>query len=133
MKIDIEADVVRVLEPQTFASGSSKVEVHLTWMEQNKDGDTYEQVVPIECWGSRVDTALTFNKGDKVKAQCYLGGREWRKDESSKWRAFMSLRCARIELVEAGASKPPAKQASLKEQVLAKAATQNTEADDLPF
>jgi endogenous inhibitor of DNA gyrase (YacG/DUF329 family) len=133
MKIDIEADVVRVLEPQTFASGSSKVEVHLTWMEQNKDGVTFEQVVPVECWGSRVDTALTFNKGDKVKAQCYLGGREWRKDENSKWRAFMSLRCARIELVEAGDSKPPAKQASLKDQVLAKAATQNTEADDLPF
>ena len=48
MKIEMTADVVRVLEPQTFQSGSTKVEVHLTWMEQNKDGDTYEQVVPIE-------------------------------------------------------------------------------------
>lgn len=129
MKIELTADVVRVLEPQTFASGSSKVEVHLTWMEQNKDGDTYEQVVPIECWGSRVDTALSLNKGDKVKAECYLGGREWRRDETEKWRAFMSLRCARIEKVEGG-DQP---KQSLKEKVMAKASQTNTQADDLPF
>ena len=131
MKIEMTADVVRVLEPQTFQSGSTKVEVHLTWMEQNKDGDTYEQVVPVECWGSRVDTALSLNQGDKVKAECYLGGREWRKDENSKWRAFMSLRCARIEKVETAGSDEPKQ--SLKAQVMAKAAQTHTEADDLPF
>ena len=132
MKIEITADVVRVLEPQTFASGSTKVEVHLTWMEQNKDGDTYEQVVAVECWGSRVDTALTLNKGDKVKAECYLGGREWRRDENEKWRAFMSLRCARIEKIGT-ADVNASGEVSLKSQIVTKAKQQNTQADDLPF
>jgi len=133
MKIDIEADVVRVLEPQTFPSGSTKVEVHLTWMEQNKDGDTFEQVIPVEFWKSKVDTALALNQGDRVKAQLYMSGREWYNEEKKKTQAFVSLRCGRIEVVESANAKPPAKQSSLKEQVLAKAATQNTEADDLPF
>ena len=129
MKIEITADVVRVTEPFTFESGSRKCELHVTWMEQGKDGSVFEQVVPIEFWGDRIDTALTFNQGDKVKAECYLGGREYETDQKGKWRAFMSLRCARIEKV--GTSDHPAQ--SLKQQVMTKATQTNTQADDLPF
>ena len=129
MNIEITADVVRVTEPVTFASGATKCELHVTWMETGKDGNVFEQVVPIEFWGDRIDKALTFNQGDKVKAECYLGGREYETDEKGKWRAFMSLRCARIEKV--GTSDQPAQ--SLKQQVMTKAAQTNTEADDLPF
>jgi len=66
MKIELTADVVRVLEPQAFTSGSQKVGVHLTWIEQGKDDRTFEQVIEVECWGSRVDTALALNQGDTV-------------------------------------------------------------------
>lgn len=126
-KIELTADVVRVKEPQTFASGSQKVEVHLTWMEQGKDGSTWEQVVPIECWKSMVDTALTLNQGDTVKCELALRGNEWTKPETGEKIVFMSLRCIRLEVIEKAAK------VSLKEKVMAKAIERNEEANDLPF
>ena len=126
-KIELTADVVRVKEPQTFASGSQKVEVHLTWMEQSKDGSTWEQVVQIECWKSMVETALTLNQGDTVKCELLLKGREWVKPETSEILVFMSLYCMKLEVVEKAAK------VSLKEKVMAKAIEKNEEANDLPF
>ena len=126
-KIELTADVVRVKDPQTFASGSRKVEVHLTWMEQGKDGSTWEQVVPIECWKSMVDTALTLNQGDTVKCELALRGNEWTKPETGEKIVFMSLRCIRLEVIEKAAK------VSLKEKVMAKAIERNEEANDLPF
>ena len=126
-KIELTADVVRVKEPQTFASGSQKVEVHLTWIEQGKDDQTFEQVVPIECWGSRVDTALGLGQGDTVKCDLYLSGREWKNPQTGQMRAFTSLRCGKLEVIEKAAK------VSLKEKVMEKAINQNTEANDLPF
>ena len=58
MKIELTADVVRVMEPQAFASGSQKVAVHLTWMEQGKDDKTFEQVLPLGLVGS-VEKAIS--------------------------------------------------------------------------
>jgi hypothetical protein len=103
------------------------VEVHLTWIEQGKDDQTFEQVVPIECWGSRVDTALTLGQGDTVKCELYLSGREWKNPQTGEMRAFSSLRCGKLEVVEKAAK------VSLKEKVMAKAIEKNEEANDLPF
>lgn len=128
-KIELTADVVRVLEPQVFASGSQKVGVHLTWIEQGKDDRTFEQVIEVECWGSRVDTALALNQGDTVKCDLYLSGREWRRDENSPWKAFNSLRVGKLEVV-AEAKK------SMKDMAIEKSkqnAAQNEAANDLPF
>ena len=132
MKIELTADVVRVLEPQTFASGSQKVAVHLTWMEQGKDDKTFEQVIEVECWGSRVDTAMALNQGDTVKVDLYLSGREWRRDESSPWKAFNTLRVGKLETIVKAATGQP----SIREQVIQKSkasAITNDQANDLPF
>lgn len=126
-KIEITADVVRVTDPVAFASGSQKAEIHLTWMEQGKDGDTWEQVVAVECWGSKIDEARTLNQGDTVRVECFLRGREYDRKDGTGKAVFTSLRLSKFDVIEQ-ANKP-----SLKEQVMAKAETNNTQANDLPF
>ena len=127
MKIDIQADVVRVAGSRQIGE-KTKTELHLSYM----DGDR-EQIIPIECWGQVSDKAKTLAKGDTVNCKCYLNGRQWRREDSDPWRAFMSLRCVSIEIVSRAVDLNASGEVSLKSQIVTKAKQQNTEADDLPF
>jgi len=128
MKFELKADVVRVCEPKTFASGSQMCEVHLTWAEETKDGDIYEQVIAVSFWGKSMETAMTLNQGDNITVQCAVGGREYDKNDGSGKGVFTSVKGWKIELNE-----PTDKPQTLKEQIIEKAKTNNNEADDLPF
>ena len=126
-KIELTADVVRVTDPFVFASGSQKTELHLTWMEQGKEGETYEQVVALECWGQKIEAAKALNQGDTVRVECYLRGKEYDRKDGSGKAVFNSLTVSRIEVIEKAAK------VSLKQQVMQKAIERNEEANDLPF
>jgi len=127
MKIEITADVVRVAESRQIGD-KTKTELHLSYM----DGDR-EQIIPIECWGQMSDKAKTLAKGDSVLCKCFLNGRQWRRESTDPWRAFMSLRCVSIDITSRAVDLNASGEVSLKAQIVEKAKQQNTEADDLPF
>ena len=127
MKIEITADVVRVLETQQIRD-KNKTEVHLSYM----DGDR-EQILPIECWGMVSDKAVTLAQGDTINAKCYLNGRQWRREDTDPWRAFLGLRCVSIDIISRAIDLNEQGQPTLKAQIVEKAKTNNAEADDLPF
>ena len=127
MKIDIQADVVRVAGSRQIGE-KTKTELHLSYM----DGDR-EQIIPIECWGQMSDKAKALAKGDSVLCKCYLNGRQWRREDGDPWRAFMSLRCVSIDIISRAVDLDAKSEVSLKSQIVTKAKQQNTQADDLPF
>lgn len=118
MELKIEGVIRRITKPQEFTSGKRKCEIHVELANEK-----YEQIIPVEFWDDNVDEAIGLTVGATIAAKCYIRGREWRKDEQTPYRAFMSLNCFDYEINEK----------SIREQVIEKASNQQTEASDLPF
>lgn len=119
MELKIEGVIKRILKPQEFDSGFRKCEMHI-----ETTGDKYPQIIPLEFLKDMVDEAVGLEPGQTIKANCNVGGREWRKTEADTWRAFLSLSVWKYEIIES----------SIKEQVQAKAASNTSDgANDMPF
>jgi len=128
MKIEVTADVVRVLEPKLLGEKQKKlVGLHVSYM----DGD-YEQVMQLDCWQMMGDKAQTLAQGDTVLCGCYLGGNEFTREDGSLL-VFNKLRCVSIDIISRAVDLNASGEVSLKSQIVTKAKQQNTEADDLPF
>ena len=84
MELIIEGVIRRINQPQEFASGKRKCEIHIELAEQK-----FEQIVALEFWGDDVDEAIGLTVGSEIEAKCWLSGREWRKDET---RTFPRVR-----------------------------------------
>lgn len=131
MKIDISGDVVRVCPPKTLNNGTQLVEVHLSYM----DGE-YEQVIPVQFWGDKIADAQALNKGDTIQVLAFMGGREWDPQDGRPVMVFMSLRAYKMRTLAAAEPAPqpaPQAQPSIKQQVMAKAAKNNVQTNDLPW
>jgi len=119
MELTIKGVIRRINQPQEFASGKRKCEIHIELAEQK-----FEQIVPLEFWGDDVDEAIGLTVGSEIKAKCWLSGREWRKDETVPFRAFVSFKVFDYKLPEAK---------SIRETVAEKAKQNPAEANDFPF
>ena len=53
MELTIKGVIRRINQPQEFASGKRKCEIHIELAEQK-----FEQIVPLEFWGDDVDEAI---------------------------------------------------------------------------
>jgi len=131
MKIDFTGDVVRVCPTKTLNNGNELVEVHLSYM----DGE-YEQVIPVQFWGDKVVEAKALNQGDTIQVLAFMGGREWDPQDGRPVMAFLSLKAYKMRTL--AAAEPPAQpapqaQRSIKQQVMAKAAKNNVQTNDLPW
>jgi hypothetical protein len=93
MELIIEGVVRRVNQPQEFASGFRKCEVHV----EVPDGE-YKDIFPVEFIKDMADEAGTLTPGMKVKMRCNVRGREWDGGEKG-WRAFMSLTVWKYEIL----------------------------------
>jgi hypothetical protein len=118
MELTIEGVVRRINQPQEFASGFRKCEVHIE-VENGK----YTDVLPIEFIKEMADEASTLNIGERVKMRCFLGGREWDGGDRG-WRAFMSLTVFKYELLDPK---------SIRETVIEKSKQTEPQADDMPW
>jgi hypothetical protein len=128
MKIEVTADVVRVLEPKLLGEKQKKlVNMHVSYM----DGD-YEQVMQLDCWQMMADKAETLAQGDTVLCGCYLGGNEFTREDGSLL-VFNKLRCVSIDIISRAVDVNASGKVSLKSQIVEKSNQQNTQANDLPF
>ena len=119
MELTIKGVIRRINQPQEFASGKRKCEIHIELADQK-----FEQIVPLEFWGDDVDEAMGLTVGSVIECKCWLGGREWKKDEDTPWRAFVSFKVFDY-------STPDPK--SVKETVMEKANNNPAKTDDFPF
>ena len=128
MKIEVTADVVRVLEPKLLGEKQKKlVGLHVSYM----DGD-WEQVMQLDCWQMMGDKAQTLAQGDTVRCGCYLGGSEFTREDGSLL-VFNKLRCVSIDIISRAVDVNASGKVSLKSQIVEKSNQQNTQANDLPF
>jgi hypothetical protein len=93
MELTIEGVVRRINQPQEFASGFRKCEVHI----EVKNGE-YSDVLPVEFLKDMADEAGTLTIGQQVRMRCNVRGREWDGGEKG-WRAFMSLTVWKYEIL----------------------------------
>ena len=128
MKIEVTADVVRVLEPKLLGEKQKKlVGLHVSYM----DGE-WEQVMQLDCWQMMADKAETLAQGDTVLCGCYLGGNEFTREDGSLL-VFNKLRCVSIDIISRAVDVNASGKVSLKSQIVEKSNQQNTQANDLPF
>jgi len=118
MELTIKGVIRRINQPQEFASGKRKCEIHIELAEQK-----FEQIVPLEFWGDDVDEAIGLTVGATIEAKCWLRGNEWIK-EGMPARAFASFAVFDYKLPEAK---------SIRETVAEKAKQNPAEANDFPF
>ena len=118
MELTIEGVVRRINQPQEFASGFRKCEVHIE-VENGK----YKDVLPVEFIKDMADEAGTLVIGERVKMRCFLGGREWDGGEKG-WRAFMSLSVFKYEIVGPK---------SIRETVIEDSKKNPPQVDDMPW
>ena len=117
MELIFEGVVRRINQPQEFASGFRKCEVHI----EVPDGE-YSDILPVEFIKDMADEALGLTPGERLKLRCNVRGREWDGGEKG-WRAFLSLTVWKYELLNP----------TIKEQVMQQANAQPAKADDFPF
>ena len=90
--------VVHVGDVQEFGSkGFYKRDLVL-----NDGADKYPQEISFQCSKERADAAGDFNKGDTVKVDFNLRGREWQ----GRW--FVNLEAWRLELQDSAEAEPQA-------------------------
>ena len=117
MELIFEGVVRRINQPQEFASGFRKCEVHI----EVPDGE-YSDILPVEFIKDMADEALSLTPGERLKLRCNIRGREWDGGEKG-YRAFLSLTVWKYELLNP----------TIKEQVMKQANAQPAKADDFPF
>ena len=93
MELTIEGVVRRINQPQEFASGFRKCEVHI----EVPDGE-YSDILPVEFIKDMADEALSLTPGERLKLRCNVRGREWDGGEKG-WRAFLSLTVWKYEIL----------------------------------
>jgi hypothetical protein len=119
MELIIKGVIKRITAPQEWPSGFKKCTIHV-----ETTGDKYPEVIPIDFVKDDVDEALTLAPGQKIKCNCNVKGKEWRREETDPYTVFLSLSMWKYEVIEE----------SIKEQVVTKAkANPGDDADDLPF
>ena len=118
MELIIEGVVRRVLQPQEFASGFRKCEVHI----EVKNGE-YSDVMPVEFLKDMADEAGTLTIGQQVRMRCNVRGREWDGGEKG-WRAFMSLAVWKYEILDPK---------SIRETVIEDSKKNPPQVDDMPW
>ena len=118
MDLTIEGVIKRINAPTTSPKGFRKCEVHV----EETEGD-YPNVWKIDFVKDDVDEASNLAPGQRVSMKCDLTGREWKNNEG-QIIVFTSIKMWNYDVIEE----------SIKEKVIAKAAT-NPAADDdgLPF
>ena len=119
MELIIEGVIKRVNAPQDWPSGFRKCTIHV-----ETTGDKYSEVIPIDFVKDDVDEAIQLAPGQKIKCNCNVKGKEWRREESDPYTVFLSLSMWKYEVINE----------SIKEQVMAKAAANPVANDDgMPF
>ena len=118
MELTIEGVVRRVLQPQEFASGFRKCEVHI----EVRNGE-YSDVMPVKFLKDMADEAGTLIIGQQVRMRCNVRGREWDGGEKG-WRVFMSLAVRKYEILEPK---------SIRETVIEDSKKNPPQVDDMPW
>lgn len=100
--MELQGEIKKIFEMQTFASGYQKREVILVTDEQ------YPQPISIEFLSDKIDLLDKFNPGDKAKIFINIRGRSW-DNPQGETKYFNSIVGWKIELLETG-KKPKEKE-----------------------
>lgn len=93
--MELQGEIKKIFETQTFASGYQKRELILVTEEQ------YPQPISIEFLSEKVGLLDRFSTGEKVKIFINIRGREWTNPQGET-KYFNSIVGWKIELLETG-------------------------------
>lgn len=128
--MELQGNVKKIFDIQTFPSGFQKREMILLTQEQ------YPQPISIEFLSEKISLLDTISEGEVVKVGINIRGREW-VNPQGETKYFNSITAWRLEKVQDGGSAAMPTQPVYNEAP-AQTATSNTnvfedEDDDLPF
>jgi len=102
--IEIEAEVVKILDKETFDSGFEKQVVRI------QVDDKYPQMHDVEFVKDKIEKVQGLRIGDTATFHCNLRGNYWEKGD----RCFTSLGCWKIENAGSNESTPATRAAASK-------------------
>ena len=95
MSLELAGSVIKILEPQTFASGKKKFTFVLETSGQ------YPQKVPFEVWNEEKWNQMHIAVGQNLSVSFEPNGSEW------NGRYFVSLRCWKVVPLDASNNAAP--------------------------
>ena len=125
--MEIQGSIKLIGDVQEISSTFTKRELVVTTEEQ------YPQTISVEFVQDKTDLLNSFKKGQNVKVNINLRGREWENPQTKEIKYFNTIQGWRIELLESNEQNedlPPIDNLSPFEPA---SETNDEDLDDLPF